>query len=140
MMNEEMTLERLRQFINEIHQKGEKGLLIWKNSEERDKCGENEKDMWVQDAFEVYGYTQEGKAYGNYRDMELSRAIRNAFECGQQLKVSTDGKTVSAMVFQIEEMLSNEGHLMFACRGMLYGHLNGPIVSIPSYQVFELKR
>ena len=72
--------------------------------------------------------------------MELSRAIRNAFECGHRLKVSTDGETVSAMVFQIEEMLSNEGHLMFACRGMLYGHLNGPIVSIPSYQVFELKR
>ena len=137
-MTEQVELERFRQLVNEAHQKGETGLLIWKNPEERDKWGGNEDEMWVADAFEVHGYAQDGKAYGNYRNMELTRAIRNAFECEYQFRLATvDGEGLAAMAFQIDKLLSIEGHLMFACRGMFYKHLNGPIVSIPSYQVVE---
>lgn len=138
MIDETTALERFRKIVIEAHEKGEKGLLIWKSPEEREKWGGNEEEMCVTNAFEVHGYAQDGKAYGTYRNMELTRAIRNAFECEYQFKLATvDGKGIAAMAFQIEKLLSIEGHLMFACRGMLYGHLNGPIVSIPSYQVVE---
>lgn len=138
MMDEKMALENLRRIAKEAHEKGQTGLLIWKSPEEREKWGGSEENMWVKDAFEVHGYAQDGSAYGDYRTMELTRAIRNAFECEYQFKlVSMDGKSVGAMAFEIDKLLSIEGHLMFACRGMVFGFLNGPIVSIPSYQVVE---
>lgn len=140
-MTEEITLEMFRQIVNEAHQKGEIGLLIWKTPEDRLEWGENEEKMLVRNAFEVHGYKQDGKAYGTYRNMELIRAIRNAFECNYQFRLAkvSDSNALAAIAFQIDNLLSIEGHLMFAFRGMLYKHLNGPIVSIPSCQVVELK-
>ncbi len=138
MMDEKMALERFRKIVKEAHENGEIGFLIWKSPKEREKWGGTEKRMWVANAFEVHGYDQDGKAYGTYRTMELTRAIRNAFECEHQFKLTTvDGKSIGAMAFSIDKLLSIEGHLMFACRSILYGHLKGPIVSIPSYQVVE---
>lgn len=138
MMTEEVALEKFRQLVRDAKERGETGLLIWKSPEERSQWGKTEEEMYVKNAFEVYGYNQDGEAYGTYRNMELVRAIRNAFECDYQFKLTTvDGKAIAAMTFQIDKLLSIEGHLMFACRSMLYKHLSGPIVSIPSYQVIE---
>lgn len=139
-MDEKTALEKFRKIIREAQENGETGFLIWKSPEEREKWGGNEEEMWVTDAFEVHGYAQDGEAYGTYRKMELTRAIRNAFECKHkyQFKLdSVDGKCIGAMAFQIDNLLSKKGHLLFACRSMRFGHLNGPIVSIPSYHVVE---
>lgn len=138
MMIKEITLEKFQKIINETNQKGETGLLIWKDSKERDKWGKNEESMWVENAFEPHGYIKYGKAYGEYRNMELTRAIRNAFNCETQFKLLTkDGNNIAAMAFKIENLLSLKGHFMFAYRSMLYKHLNGPIISIPSYKVVK---
>lgn len=139
MRSEENALEKFREIVNEAHENGEKTLLIWKNPEEREKLGGNEEEMWVEGAFEVHGFDQDGKAYGNYRSMELTRAIRNAFRCGQHpVRLTTaDGKQLIAMAFQIDKLLAMEGHMLFAFRGIFYGHLNGPIVLIPSCRVVE---
>lgn len=138
MMNEATAMESFRKLVNEAHERGETALLIWKNPEEREKWGGKEEEMWVANAFEVHGFDQDGKAYGNYRNMELTRAMRNAFRCGNQFKLATvDGEGLAAMAFQIDKLLSIEGHMMFAFRGMFYKHLNGPIVSIPSYQELD---
>ena len=135
MMNETTALESFRKLVNEAQKKGETALLIWKNPEEREKWGGKEDEMWVKDAFEVHGFDLDGKAYGSYRTMELTRAMRNAFICNNQLRLATvDGKGLAAMAFQIDKLLSTEGHLMFAFRGVLYKHLNGPIVLLPSCQ------
>ena len=92
-MNETTAMESFRKLVNEAHERGETALLIWKNPEEREKWGGKEEEMWVADAFEVYGFDQDGKAYGNYRNMELTRAMRNAFRCGnQQLSRACCGK------------------------------------------------
>ena len=137
-MNETTAMESFRKLVNEAHERGETALLIWKNPEEREKWGGKEEEMCVADAFEVYGFDQDGKAYGNYRNMELTRAMRNAFRCGNQFKLATvDGEGLAAMAFQIDKLLSIEGHMMFAFRGMFYKHLNGPIVSIPSCQKLD---
>ena len=138
MTDNAMDLERFRKIVNEAHEKGETSLLIWKNPEERDKWGGNEEKMWVADAFEVHGFNQDGEAYGTYRNMELTRAIRNALRCEHQFSLtSVDGKGLAAMLFQIDKLLSIEGHMMFAFRGMFFKHLNGPIVSFPSCQMVK---
>ncbi len=137
MKREKIALKKFQKLVNDAYARGETGLIIWKSSAERDKWGSEEK-ICVKNAFEVHGFDKEGIAYGTYRNMELSRAIRNAFSCNYQFKLPTDdGKSIAAMVFEINKLLSNNGYFMFACRGMLYKHLNGPIVSIPTYQVIE---
>lgn len=139
MTNMTTALEGFRQLVKEAHARGETGLLIWKNQEERQKWGENEEQMWVAGAFLVHGFDQDGEAYGEYRNMELTRAMENAFICNQQFRLDTvDGKGLAAMGFQIEKLLSTEGHLMFASRGLFCKHLEGPIISFPSYQKLEI--
>lgn len=131
-----MTEERLRQIVSDAYEKGETGLLIWKNPDERSKRGENEEKIFVENAFELHGYTADGKAYGEYRTMELTRALRNYFEMGCQFRLMTEsGENIAAMGFKLENLLSMEGHFKFAYRSLFFKHLNGPIVLFPSCQV-----
>lgn len=100
------------------------------------------KEIMVEDAFLLHGKRADGKYYGDYRTIELDRAIREYLECGIFLELNGKDSHVAAMLFSFEKLLKNDEHLKFACRGMLYGHLNGPIIAYPSYQrvEFEVKK
>lgn len=133
-----MTEERFRQIISEAYNKGEKGIIIWQSPEEREKRGGNEEEIFVDNAFELHGYNTDGEAYGEYRTMELTRAIRNYFRMGNQFKMMDgDGKKVILMAFQLSDLISIKGQFLFAYRFMACKHLNGPIVLFPSCQVVD---
>lgn len=134
--------ERFRKLVTEEQEKGQTAFLIWSSHEERKNWGNDEKEMMVDNAFSPYGIRSDGKYYGDYRTMELDRAIREYLECGIFLELNGKDSHVAAMLFSFEKLLKNDKHLKFACRGMLYGHLNGPIIAYPSYQKveFEVKK
>ncbi len=139
-MNEKDTFEEFRKLVIKEKEKGQTAFLIWSSPEERERWGNDEKEMMVEDAFLPHGKRVDGKYYGEYKTMELDRAIRGSLTTGEFLTLQEkDGDGVAAMVFAIDKLLTIEGHLQFACRGMLYGHLNGPIIAYPSYQRVEFK-
>ena len=70
--------------------------------------------------------------------MELPYAMKNVFEYTGQFKLaSVKGNGLAAMGFKIDNLLANEGHMMFAHRSLFFKHLRGPIVSIPSCKVIR---
>ena len=143
MNTDEKTMKKLRDMLTTIQQQGQIALLIWKSPEERAKWGSDEKEMFVENAFDPIGKNECGIFYGNTRTMELDRAIRGAVTCGSVFVLAQkDGTGLAAKLFHINKLMENEGQLKFACRGMLYGHLNGPIIAYPSYQKveFEVKK
>lgn len=143
MNTDEKTLKKLRDMLTTIQQQGQIALLIWKSPEERAKWGKSEMEMFVENAFDPIGENEVGMFYGNTRTMELDRAIRGAVTCGSVFELAQkDGTGLAAKLFHINKLMENEGQLKFACRGMLYGHLNGPIIAYPSYQKveFEVKK
>lgn len=139
MVNEEKNFRRFREMIIAQQKNGQTGFLIWKSPEEREAMGGDEKEMKVNGAFLPHGIRSDGRFYGEYREsMELDRAIRGAVLIKGQFNLNKkDG--IIAMLFIVENLLANEGHLKFACRMMEYGHLNGPIISYPAYEIVEIE-
>ena len=128
--------EDFRNLVKTAHQSGEHSLLIWKNEEERANWGNNEEKMIVQGVWVKEGIGSDGEPYGQWANMELPYAMKNVFEyTGQFNLASVKGNGLAAMGFKIDNLLANEGHMMFAHRSLFFKHLRGPIISIPSCKV-----
>lgn len=134
--NTTLTFEDFGNLVKTAHQNGEHYILIWKNEEERAAWGDNEEKMIVQGVWVKEGIASDGEPYGRDVNMELPYAMKNVFEYSGQFKLaSVNGNGLAAMGFKIENLLTNEGHMDFAHRGLFFKHLKGPIVSIPSCKV-----
>lgn len=130
------SFENFCNLVKTAHQKGEHSILIWKNEEERAKWGENESNMFVGNVWVKEGIASDGEPYGQDIDMELPYAMKNIFEYSGLFRLaSVNGNGVAAIGFKIDNLLSKEGHMTFAHRGLFCKHLKGPIVSIPSCKV-----
>ena len=131
-----LTFDDFCTLVKTAYENGEHSILIWKNEEERAKCGKNEEKMIVKGVWAIEGISSDGEPYGQDANMELPYAIEMVLEYNGQFKLaSLNGNGIGAMGFKIENLLANEGHMMYAHRRIFFKHLNGPIVSIPSCRI-----
>lgn len=133
-----LTFEEFCALVKTAHENGEHSILIWKNEEERAKWGADEEKMIVRGVWVKEGIASDGEPYGQDANLELPYAMEKVLEYSGQFRLaSVNGNGLAAMGFKIENLLANEGHMMFAHRGVFFRHLNGPIVSIPSCKVLS---
>ena len=131
-----LTFDEFSALVKTAHKNGEHYILIWKSEVERERCGKNEEKMIVNGVWAIEGISSDGEPYGQDANMELPYAIEKVLEYNGQFRLaSLNGNGIAAMGFKIENLLANEGHMMYAHRRIFFRHLNGPIVSIPSCRI-----
>ena len=107
--NTTLIFEDFCSLVKTAYQNGDNFILVWKNEEERAAWCDNEEKVF---------------------------SLKTVFEyIGQFRLTSARGNGIAAMGFKIENLLTYESNIKFTHGVLVFNHLKGPIVSIPSCRV-----